>query len=144
MSSREYEKTHTGATVYNQRNYNTADYTYKNMKTLAQGQVRAGMMLQLMKIAKIKCLKEAQRETDTPILAIQRDEEYLPEFTACVKNEFLSASNREKAEENDELMDKTIDCLIDTVKLEEVKEIDWRVWKNYNEEYKEKWRGVNE
>ena len=37
-------------------------------------------------------MKDAGREVDTSMMAIQRDEDYLGDFTNCVKEQFMSVA----------------------------------------------------
>ena len=50
---------------------------------------------------KDKCLLDAEKDIDTPLYALQKDEDYYPQFKSCVKSTLLDfvARRDQKIEE---------------------------------------------
>ena len=133
MSSREYEVIK-GHTWYNQRNYNPMNYKYDSMVQKLAAKNKIYNLASTAWAAKRQCLKDAGREDDSTMLAIQRDEEYLPEFTECVKSKIESVIEQE------EDPSQALDYSLDVIKLAEMKELDGeRLHAAFEKEFKEKW-----
>ena len=45
--------------------------------------------MESIKNIKDKCLYDAGKDLDTPLYALQKDEEFYPELKACVKNTLI-------------------------------------------------------
>ena len=80
-----YENPYLGKVyIYSKRNYRVSDYTFKKMLSLSYQKEMIKDLYAVTFIAKQHCLAQAQRDTDTTMFAIEKDEEYLPEFKTCV------------------------------------------------------------
>ena len=76
---------HRGETVYSSKNYTNATYKYDVVRSQNINAMVFGDFIGNLAISKTKCLHEAGREVDEPMMAIERDEEYYPTFKECVK-----------------------------------------------------------
>ena len=79
----EFEKG--GETYYSTKNYTNASYKYDIIRSQNINAMIWSDFVGNLNIAKAKCLAEAEREIDEPIMAVERDEEYFPTFKECVK-----------------------------------------------------------
>ena len=43
-------------------------------------------LMKITMLSKMACLKKADKEVDTTMMAIEKDEDYLDEFKTCVKD----------------------------------------------------------
>ena len=77
---------HKGWTMYSQKNYNPTHYTHKNMSKLGHFKLALKDLYGVVKASKAQCLHNAGRDVEEPMFAIEKDEEYLPEFKTCVKD----------------------------------------------------------
>ena len=104
-------------------------------------------------IAKVNCLVAHGREADEAMFAIEKNEEYYPEFKTCVKDSLTNfMANRAAArEQNDKLfhydlqedkIDDAIDRGLDQIKLNELKESDVNIYAAVREELRSKWGGA--
>ena len=144
-----YEKN--GEVFYDQRNYNPAAYTLEKMRARNRLQLMMAEAMQVAEIAKFKCLKEdPDRDTDEPVFALQKDEEYFPTFRTCVKNQllgFFEMRNRlidekrtfgDKTAFTESNIDPLVDQGLDVVKLRELQDSDFEIYKKFKEELKTK------
>ena len=125
------------------------------------------MFEQLVKvtaISKMACLHTAQREVDTTMFAIEKDDDYLGDFKACVKETVFKglADRNAKVEEaleaaakkrqaaplgafpvnlNEDNADGAIDAALDMIKLNELREHDFSLFKQFKKTLQEKNRG---
>ena len=93
--------------------------------------------------AKLVCLEEAGRDSDTTMFAIEKDEDYLAEFKTCVGQKLQQAVNERDDRVHDRMIsyriaDDEVDNLTNKVlhmiKVEELKDHDWyRYGELYNE-----------
>ena len=72
-------------TYYSTRNYTDKSYTFDRTKAANIRAIWMADLISNMKIAKMKCLAEADREVDETMFAIEKDEEYLATFKECCK-----------------------------------------------------------
>ena len=153
-----------GLTYSFTRNYSVNNYTHKNQ--LNQG-IASLMFEQLVKVtalSKMACLNTAQREVDTPMLAIEKDDDYLGDFKTCVKESVfkgLADRNAKVAEAlekaaaknqaaplgafevnlNEDNADGAIDSALDVIKLSELREHDDMLYRAFKKTLAEKNRG---
>ena len=102
-------------------------------------------------MSKAACLNKAKREIDTPMIAIEKDDDYLPEFKECVKSNVLAIGETRGElaakglnrgfhyELNPDNAEQAIERGLDITKLEELKETDLRVYAQHREEIFAKW-----
>ena len=86
-----YTNPNTGVTYvfprsYNAQYYNHADYLNVGINRMIQKELLIASMF-----AKAKCLKDADRDQDTTMLAIEKDEDYHGEFKTCVASTINTA-----------------------------------------------------
>merc|ERR1711907_775922 len=91
-----YTNPATGVTYVFPRSYNTEAYTYENYLNHGINRLVQKDLYVFGLAAKMKCLKDAGKEMDTTMLAIEKDEDYLGEFKTCV----TSTVNQALAERN--------------------------------------------
>ena len=146
---------HRGTTFTFTRSYNVHNYTHEN-------QISRGITNAIMKttgvlafMAKAKCLQIADREPDMTIVAIEKDEDYTPDFKTCVSekvNELLAARNSDIAAAKATALEKgqpepthlgfeftlpedkaegAIDTAFDLIKLSELKDHDRNMYKAF-------------
>ena len=77
---------HKGWTMYSQKNYNPTHYTKKNMSKIGIYKLAFQDLFKVVKASKAQCLSNAGKDIDEPMFAIEKDEEYLPEFKTCIKD----------------------------------------------------------
>jgi len=137
-----------GETYHSTKNYTNSTYKYdlvrsQNINTLVFGDFLANLA-----ISKAKCLAEAGRELDEPMMALERDEEFFPVFKECVKTTIVGflAFRAEgpgpamgKFTLDEEHADTAVDKGLDMIKLNELKESDIQVYNNFMEELKGKY-----
>ena len=88
-------------------------------------------------IAKVNCLVAHGREADEAMFAIEKNEEYYPEFKTCVKDSLTNfMANRAAARE------QNMDRGLDQIKLNELKESDVNIYAAVREELRSKWGGA--
>ena len=87
------------------------------------------------------------------MFAIEKNEEYYPEFKTCVKDtlvEFMNKRAEATREQNanafhydlkEEKVDEAVDRGLDQVKLMELREADINIYSQVKEEIKAKWGG---
>ena len=85
MASTDDHITLHGRTFYSKKNYNTDLYTFKNMKARDSHRLFTADLVQNILLSKIQCLRQAEKPSDTTLFALEKDEEYYPEFKECVK-----------------------------------------------------------
>ena len=64
--------------MYNQRNFNPSSYTYQNMSKLGQAKVLFADFVSNVAQAKAVCLAKNDREVETPMFALEKDEDFFP------------------------------------------------------------------
>ena len=74
-----------GKTMYNRRNYNPKHYTYNTMRAFSSSQLLWTDFLKNAALAKVMCLQDAERDPETTMFAIEKDEEYHGQFKECLK-----------------------------------------------------------
>ena len=82
-----------GKTMYNQRNYNPKNYTLNNMRAFSTGQAIWTDFIKNVGLAKTVCLKEAERDPETTMFAIEKDEDYHGQFKECIKTKMSTFLN---------------------------------------------------
>ena len=141
----DYQTTSAGQVFYNRRNYNPNQYTYKNYMMRGALGVMMNDFVKNVAMAKVVCLTQAERDPEMTMMAIQRDEDYEPEFRECVSgkmNELMEARaeknegfNYNLAEDGQGTM---IERALDMVKLNELKEHDFYLYNAFAQELKTK------
>ena len=74
-----------GETMYSRRNYNVNEYKLNTMIGLGRSEAIMKAMFMNAVISKALCLQNAGKDADTTMFAIDRDDEYKPEFKTCFK-----------------------------------------------------------
>ena len=136
-----------GRTYYSTRNYRPAEYTFNNMKALSYSKLLWADFVTSVSAAKMKCLESQGHEVDEPMFAIEKNEEYYPEFKECVKTsllDFFAARGEKSANQlhydlHEDKVDEAIDRGLDAVKLEELRESDINIFSAFKEELREKY-----
>ena len=67
------------------RNYNNRGYTFNTMKLHHQSNSVWGQLCRDVFMSKTACLNKAERDIETQMIAIEKDDDYLPDFKDCVK-----------------------------------------------------------
>ena len=126
-----------GATYEFVRSYNASGYNHNAYIAKGLHNMKFTELMKITMLSKIACLKKADKEADTTMMAIERDEDYVDEFKTCVKDttaEVLAerqnrvAAHLEKGGNALQIDvpedDKVYEGLLDGVKLLELKEHD--------------------
>ena len=133
------------------RNYNNRGYTYNTMKSHFSANQIWSQLTRDVIMSKAACLNKAQRDIETQMIAIEKDDDYLPDFKECVKSTVMAicetrAQLAEKGlnkglvyELNPDNADTAIERGLDITKLEELRETDLRVYGIHREEIIGKW-----
>ena len=79
-----YTNPATGVTYVFPRSYNAQHYNFDTYLTAGINRLIQKELLTATFLSKAKCLKDAGKETDTTMLAIEKDEDYHSEFKTCV------------------------------------------------------------
>ena len=74
-----------GEKAYSKRNYNPKYYTEDIMTEVSIGQMRWDDFMKNIYQTKVACLHKAERDIETTMFAVEKDEDYFPEFKECVK-----------------------------------------------------------
>ena len=80
-----------GVEFYSTRNYNPAMYTFNKMKALSYQHLITADFVEGVTAAKEDCLSKHGHDASFPMFAIEKDDEYYPEFKTCVKDSMLEA-----------------------------------------------------
>ena len=142
-----------GKQMYSTRNYDPREYQLQKVKAQNIAKVMWGDFMRQAHIAKVKCLVSQGHEADEPMFAIEKNEEYYPEFKTCVKDSLTSfMANRASArEQNDKLfhydinedkVDEAVDRGLDQIKLNELRESDINIYAAVREELRSKYGGA--
>ena len=139
---------HRGETYYSSKNYTNATYKYDLVRSQNINAMVFSDFVGNLAVAKAKCLAEAEREIDQPMMAVERDEEYFPTFKECVKTtivDFLAFRAQGpgpamgKLTLTEENADTAVEKGLDMIKLNELKETDLGVYSTFLEELKGKY-----
>ena len=152
-----------GQTYVFKRSYNARVYNHDYYLTRGVNALIFKDLVMATMLSKAKCLKEADRETDTPMFAIEKDEDYLGDFKACVAtnvNTALAERNAIIADRKAELLKKgkpilgaveftlpedraesMIESALDAVKLSELREHDHNLYKAFKSQLEAKAAG---
>ena len=139
--------------MYSTRNYNPKDYTHNNVKAQNIAKVMWGDFMRHTQYAKVNCLLSQGHEADEQMFAIEKNEEYYPEFKTCVKDSLISfmAKRAETKEQNEsqfhydlkeDKIDEAIDRGLDQIKLNELRECDLNIYEIVKEELRGKYGGA--
>ena len=141
-----------GKTMYSTRNYNPSNYTQNKMKASSVAKLMWSDLIRQAYLAKTRCLFESGHEPDEQMFAIEKDEDYYPEFKTCVKDSIVEFMNGRKAASeqnaaifhydlNDEKIDEAIDRGLDQIKLNELRESDLVIYASVKAELQNKYEG---
>ena len=86
-----------GKTMYSSRNYNPKNYTINNAKATSVAKLMWSDFIRQCYMAKTKCLVEQGHEMDEQMFAIEKNEDYFPEFKTCVKDSMVEFMNNRAA-----------------------------------------------
>ena len=139
---------HRGTTFTFDRSYNVRNYTVENQITQGVNKVILQNVGIAALIARFKCLQAADKETDMTMVAIEKDDDYAPDFKTCVsekvteelaaRNEKIASVKAAAAEKgqpepanlgfqftlSEEKSEKIIESALDMIKLQELKDHD--------------------
>ena len=152
-----------GQTYVFKRSYNARLYNHDFYLTRGINAMIFKDLFMAASLSKAKCLKEADREVDTPMFAIEKDEDYLGDFKTCVAtnvNAALAERNAVIAQRKEELLKKgkpangaieftlpedraesMIDGALDAIKLSELREHDHNLYKAFKSQLEAKAAG---
>ena len=142
-----------GKQMYSTRNYDPREYQYNKVRATNIAKVMWGDFMRQTAFAKAKCLTSHGHEIDEPMFAIEKNEDYYPEFKECVKDSLTTfMANRAAArEQNDKLfhydinedkVDEAVDRGLDQIKLNELRESDVNIYATVREELRSKYGGA--
>ena len=154
---------HRGTTFTFDRSYNVHNYTYENQIAEGIGKVVMKNVGIAALIARFKCLKAADKETDMTMVAIEKDDEYEPEFKTCVtekiaeelaaRNENIASIKAQAAEKGlpepthvgfeftlpEEKSERIIENALDMIKLAELKDHDRNMYTAFKQTLRDKY-----
>ena len=123
-----------GKIMYNTRNYNPNHYKLDLMKQKASASLIFNDFAKNIGLAKVLCLSNTGRDIATPMFALERDEEYFPEFKECVKDSMQTyLQKRQEADPTcyglaEGMQEEAIARGLDYIKLAELKDNDYRIY----------------
>ena len=139
--------------MYSSRNYNPKDYTQNNVRSQNIAKVMWGDFMMQTMFAKKNCLITQGREVDEQMFAIEKNEEYYPEFKTCVKDclvQFMQKRGENQEQNasqfhydlNEDKIDEAIDRGLDQIKLNELRECDLTIYETVKDELRSKYGGA--
>ena len=140
-----------GKIYYNTRNYAPKQYTYRNMAAHGSAQMLWSDFLKNAVFAKAMCLSQAGRDPETTMFAVEKDEDYLPEFRECVKSNMTSFLEQRAADPQgrlsytlrDDVADTAVDKVLDQINLQELEDLDRDIYFAKKQEYRAKWNDIH-